>query len=813
MQGRQQGKQRSFAAEIERKHPAGSWRDRRPVDRRPNFTNRNKNVKSSAAVKSILEGDAGIEDKADQIREHLRQAQTATDLISMLFACGKKQYSFPTELLAEDVLMRLNSFSESNGTLSALDLCKAFHLMKSWDSEAKVTLAYFQLLTDQLRAKSNEDVKKVAEMDVNMALSGVMQFRTKSRALESFLLCFTQILSMTQEEKGSRRKNNTRDTLKPSSVANILFSLQGMSSEWLEVTALLRALLKKIVRHDEQYIASQIRMAFFGLQGMSSHHEDVRNILWALEHKLDQCTDSFSSFNISRTIYGLQGMSSRWPEVRKILTALVPRINSCPQTHEFTSTDTAMTLFGLQKMSSDRDEVRDVLRALAPLIERNTEVMTPEQVGDALFGMQGMKVEHEEVQEVLRLLAPKVVNSTGQYSAEAIAKALSGLRNMNSAPQYVAQILEALTARLRDCEGNIGALQITRMLRGLSNMGSDSQAIRDFLAALVAKLESSNIQMSSQATAEAMYYLDHMDQKNPEVRSVLNAIIPKTHSVGILSNHAVEDVWAPSDLAQVLYSIRFLQDSTGDVAELVTKVLSAYKSTYGSEMCASKDADATGIEDLCRSIRILSGLEMPLFESFPDSLRTDLLDVVDSRTVGDEFVDSSDAPAGPASDGHTTNAAGVSYKEFYMDLAHQAFEGHELEDFFVSVSSATSFCDFNCDLIITVTTKEQRSDLISSRPEMRINLQIESEETEISSRNAASTEFCRLRDEYLLTQGMETIRWNVVTQESLDKLFNDPSILLFKSMSLEERVMLRYRSMLDEAIRQRRAGLPLSSPT
>ena len=92
-------------------------------------------------------------------------------------------------------------------------------------------------------------------------------------------------------------------------------------------------------------------------------------------------------------------------------------------------------------MSGDHAEVRSMLRALSPHVERCTESLTEQAVGNALYGLQGMSGDHAEVRSMLRALSPHIERYKDPLNAQTVGNALYGLQGMMETPDGLNLVL------------------------------------------------------------------------------------------------------------------------------------------------------------------------------------------------------------------------------------------------------------------------------------------------------------------------------------------------------------------------------------
>jgi hypothetical protein len=84
--------------------------------------------------------------------------------------------------------------------------------------------------------------------------------------------------------------------------------MQGMSSDSVEVRAMLSALSPKVESCREALDAQAVGNALYGMQGMSSDSVEVRAMLSALLPKVESCREALKAQAVGNALYGMQGM-------------------------------------------------------------------------------------------------------------------------------------------------------------------------------------------------------------------------------------------------------------------------------------------------------------------------------------------------------------------------------------------------------------------------------------------------------------------------------------------------------------------------
>lgn len=291
----------------------------------------------------------------------------------------------------------------------------------------------------------------------------------------------------------------------------------------------LEILPSMIFKCKEDFSARQVADCIYGLQGMSSEYFEVRNILSALEPKLKQCVGVLTASDVGIIICGLRGMKITSFELITFLTVLIPKVKKCQG--EFTAEDIQNILSGLQELRSESTEVRDLLSALTPIIKKsNVGILTARNLAKSMYGLQGMNSEYTEVCNFLSVIIPKIQSCNETFhSASDISDVFYGLREMNSDHAEVRDILSALEPIInKSVVSNITPRTVGRSLFGLQGMNSDCVEVRNILSVLIPKIQTCNQYFEPIDVSTALYGLQSMNCESTEVCNLLSVLSTKT---------------------------------------------------------------------------------------------------------------------------------------------------------------------------------------------------------------------------------------------------------------------------------------------
>lgn len=127
-----------------------------------------------------------------------------------------------------------------------------------------------------------------------------------------------------------------------------LNSLKDKNSNDSDVLAHLLTFVPHCKRLDGNLSSAQISAALYGLQGMNSDFLEVSALLSALLGVMDIDTGTFDANEVGHALYGLRCMKSDSPEIIRLLSILGPKIEGC--TGILDSVNLGMAFDGLQGM-------------------------------------------------------------------------------------------------------------------------------------------------------------------------------------------------------------------------------------------------------------------------------------------------------------------------------------------------------------------------------------------------------------------------------------------------------------------------------
>jgi hypothetical protein len=178
---------------------------------------------------------------------------------------------------------------------------------------------------------------------------------------------------------------------------------------------------------------------------------------------------------------------------------------------------------------------------------------------------------------------------------------------------------------------------------------------------------------------------------------------------------------------------------------------------------------------LAASLRLLVGLELPLFMSLPADLKAEVESVLALMI--------SRKRAGAAI--QTANAS----ERFYGKLATKALTGYREEELIIRVTRNADLYDFEADLVVTIEPAANAP----QHPPLVMNFEIDGPAHALATKRR----YCSMRDRYLALHGVVVKRIDIVKYEQF-RVFHKLS-----NAEYAEAVMKGYRMRVDTELMKR----------
>ena len=267
----------------------------------------------------------------------------------------------------------------------------------------------------------------------------------------------------------------------------VLMGLRNMKNS-PEVLGLVKAFADNFKNYadgnDYEFSPHEVANTLFGLQGLSSNFYHVRYLLKAIKPLLDSCKAPLYDSAASGSFTGLKNLTSDWQEVRDILSILNKLI---APTKRLRNDTLSYMLNGLNCMKGDVIEVRNTLEHLENLIPDSDERFTSRQVGMSLYGFKSMSDDVPEVKAVIKKLLPLIQNCHETLHEIDLSHAFYGIQRMSDKEEGIRELLEVLRPKANEIKDSISAKHVSNILYGLLNMQLDESWI-PFLEAMLKTL-------------------------------------------------------------------------------------------------------------------------------------------------------------------------------------------------------------------------------------------------------------------------------------------------------------------------------------
>ena len=313
--------------------------------------------------------------------------------------------------------------------------------------------------------------------------------------------------------------------------AHVLTLMQRAARARLDVSSLLpldQAVkgLNRVPRPGGKFTTGELSNAFYSLRMMRSDTPHMDDFLTLLATKLEDSDENMSSQEVANALNGMQRLSHRSKVVRRVLGTLAKKVLSsegCMNAQEI-----GMSLFGLRNMG-ECAEVNAVLYALADVIDRSTEPLGSQAIGNGLNGLQHFNVEESKAASaVLTALLPRILACREPLTLKAVGGAVYGLRSSTAAGPTVRHILHFLTdSILAQPDMALDNFSLSSALHGLRNMSDEHREVCAFLAAMTALLQRAPGMWDAKTVANSLLGVSRMRRGSRASRHLVRAITAK----------------------------------------------------------------------------------------------------------------------------------------------------------------------------------------------------------------------------------------------------------------------------------------------
>jgi hypothetical protein len=149
-------------------------------------------------------------------------------------------------------------------------------------------------------------------------------------------------------------------------IGNMLYGMQGMSTEHSEVLAVLECVQANIQQIPFTLKGKTMANVLYGLQGMTLHSATAQRLLGSIHRKMDLRSSDYTGSHIAMMCYGLQSIGKRvidsgarydivgnggmWDTPNGVADALIADIAMCVSRseHRMSAQNIGMAMFGLQ---------------------------------------------------------------------------------------------------------------------------------------------------------------------------------------------------------------------------------------------------------------------------------------------------------------------------------------------------------------------------------------------------------------------------------------------------------------------------------
>jgi hypothetical protein len=299
-------------------------------------------------------------------------------------------------------------------------------------------------------------------------------------------------------------------------VGMVMFSLSNKDPNFRVVQSLLKILAQKIRTCRDPLDASTVAAVVFGLQSMNAEILEVRELIDSVNTLLAANVPTvtrLSPQDIGMIITGIKGLTSDCTNVRELISLLDRLlIHSCGTEPQFRPWQLANIYRGLSKMRNNCSEVNNLLQTLADVLHKSSIIsyrpgaktqLSRWDISECVAAFGNLTnvvagVEQKPVSDLLGRLPSLIRGCTIKLHAKDIGYALSGLNGccnilniggVDTRITSVCELLEVLNKNLLICaadefDGEVFA-NVIHGMQQMSYMGEGGKDARNILITLL----------------------------------------------------------------------------------------------------------------------------------------------------------------------------------------------------------------------------------------------------------------------------------------------------------------------------------------
>jgi hypothetical protein len=358
--------------------------------------------------------------------------------------------------------------------------------------------------TFEMRRFLNALTKKIcdsshhlADRDFNDIFVGIQRMKSADREVRYL------ISSLSSKVK------TCPDNLSSWSIASMLNSIQGCSTDHYEVSEFAEVIANKLEHYKgPSFTADELSRCMSGMVAIMPGSAASRRLCRIFASIVDRFEGTLTFSEISTVVGGLQSLSVN-EDVESLIEALgrlIRRSISSIQSEKLgfpnsanlidtadevlCADDLGSLLSGFQNLNSSSAAVRSLLSSIKLCVHRLSDILTGETLIRAAFGLRAMHSDHEDVREIFSILAEHVRNTTyGYVSASDILYAVSCCRELKSCKE-VDDYITSLASKLNQCIESCTSDAISEAFVGL-NKQNLNPSTKMMLMALAQKMRNS----------------------------------------------------------------------------------------------------------------------------------------------------------------------------------------------------------------------------------------------------------------------------------------------------------------------------------
>ena len=391
-----------------------------------NYLNDSKNVPRSLEVGIMFLGLQSNNGNTEESKKLLVQMNfllqrctntfTPSDVRNVL--CGLHKMKSDNVIILEilsTLSLKIKNISMNFTNQNICDCIHSLQGMKSDKLEVRTLISSLIPHINNFTIKIKESKNQINNQNLLFCMIGLQNMKNDNIELN---LLLKSLLPLFKNCKDQYKK--TKD------ISNLLYSLNGLNSNKIEVQNVIEYIIPLInannnINNDKYKNDNNNNNNSYNnnknIENEKNHNDNDKNTnIYNDNNDIDNNNiinnkiklNKFSSLEVSRMIFGLSNFNGEIPIVRKLIKEILPFITNCNE--KFLSNDINQLFYGLQNMSSHYSEIRELISVITIKIIKSPDNFHAKNLFPALSNLKNLSKIHIEVKDLSKILKLKIEN-------------------------------------------------------------------------------------------------------------------------------------------------------------------------------------------------------------------------------------------------------------------------------------------------------------------------------------------------------------------------------------------------------------------